>query len=191
MTTKTMSKLDKLHPVPNSEMKAVIIYDDIVFAAQANTTLQHAGHRADVNVRWNIKPWRLNDLNDHAAGGKALMDAADAHLIVLAGRGAESLPSWLRDWLTRWADIRQIPDAALAVIGNTNAGLSRPVSRELSRFVREHGLTFIIDDGPAAKDAVKLFIRHSREPKLPAAPENSGFDQQESSASNRHWGINE
>jgi hypothetical protein len=157
-----MSKLDKLHLTPDSDMKAVIIYDGFVVAAQANTTLQRAGHRANANFHWSIKRWRLNALKDHTAGGEALMDAVDAHLIVLAGRRAASLPFWLREWLTRWANIRQIPDAALAVIERTNGGLSRPAAPKLSRFVRQHGLTFIIDEGPVAKDAVKLFIRCAR-----------------------------
>lgn len=186
-----MSKLDKLRPAPDSEMKAVIIYDDFAFAAQANTALQHAGRRADLNVRWNIKPWRLNVFKDPKARRKALMDAVDAHLIVLAGRRAESLPFRLHEWLASWANVRHVPDAALAVIGNTNNGLSRPASPELSRFVRQHGLTFIIDEGPAAKDAVKLFIHRFRERKLPMSVARSRLAEIETRDPYRGWGIND
>ena len=186
-----MSKLDKLRSMPDSDMKAVVIYDSVAFAAQANTTLQRAGHRVDVNVRWSITPWRLNALKDHATAAEVLREAADAHLIVLACQSSESLPFWLREWLRRWANIRQIPDAALAVIGNSNGGLSRPMSPELSRFAREHGLTFFIDEGPAAKDAVKLFIRRSRERKLSVPIAESRFGNTGTGDSYRSWGIND
>jgi hypothetical protein len=186
-----MSKLDKLHPAPDPQMKAVIIYDDVALAAQANTTLLRVGDRDDVNVRWSIKPWRLKDLKVHNLGGEALMDAVDAQLIVLAGRRAESLPSWLHEWLARWANIRQIQDAAIAVIGNGNGGLPRPATAELSRFVRQHGLTFIIDEGPVAKDTVKLFVRYSRERKLPLPVMQSRFSEAAPHDSYRGWGIND
>lgn len=186
-----MSKLGKREPTPNSDMNAAIIYDDFALAARANNTLQRVGHRADVNVNWSIKPWRLNLLKNHAVAGEALKDAADAHLIVLAGRRAESLPFWLREWLTRWANVRKNLDAALAVIGNTNGGLSRPATPELSQFIRQHGLTFIIDEGPVAKDAVKLFIRYSHECELPVAVMQSRFAKAPHHHPYRGWGINE
>jgi hypothetical protein len=186
-----MSKLDKLRPTPRSEMKAVIIYDGFAFAAQANAMLQRAGHRADVDVHWNIKPWRLNALKNFATAKEALMGAADAHLIVLAGRHAESLPIWLREWLTNWASIREIPDAALALMRTLNGGLSRPATLDLSRFVRQHGLTFIIDECPVAKDTVKLLIRSSREREVPVPVTQSRFAETVTRDSYRGWGINE
>ena len=189
---KPMSKLDKLHPAPDSDMKAVIIYDDVAFAAQANATLQRASLRADISVHWNIKPWRLNALKDHSIGEEALTEARDAHLIVLAGHRSESLPSWLRQWLMRWAEVRQIENAALAVIGHDNdRGLVRPAAPELTRFARQHGLTLIIDEGPMAKDAVNLFVRYSRERELPLRVMHSRFADTVAHDRYRNWGIND
>ena len=187
-----MSKLDKLPASSDSTMKVVIIYDDFAFAAKANATLQRPERRTDVRVQWAIKAWHVNSLKDAATAEEALVEAVDAHLIVFAGRRPQSLPFWLHEWLERWVLIRQVQDAALAVIGKCDGrGLTRPVTPELSRFVRQHGLSFIIDEGPVAKDAADLFVRHSGERGLPLPAVRSHFTDPATHDSYRSWGIND
>lgn len=134
-------------------MKALIIYDDFAVAKTASAALQRATYHADVTVHWNISPWRADMLKLQSVAEEALMAAIDAHLIVLAGRCARSLPGWLKDWLERWAARRQIHDVALAVIGDGNAAArSAPATPGLFQFARRHGLSLIFDDRGVIKD---------------------------------------
>jgi hypothetical protein len=127
-------------------MKALIIYYDFASAAKANAALQFSGQYPDVNVQWNISPWRADLLKFPPTAEEALADAADAHLIVFAGGHAESLPFWLQDWLEKWAQDRLVKDVALAVIreGNADETPSRAMP-ELAAFAARHGLHFIFD----------------------------------------------
>jgi hypothetical protein len=129
-------------------MKATIIYDDFDSAAKANTTLQHSAHKADFAVQWNIRPWRVDLLKFPPTADEALTEALDAHLIVFAGRSAQSLPFWLERWLEQWAKYRRIKDAALAVVSAGSAkALSSALARpDLSQFARRHDLSVIFDD---------------------------------------------
>lgn len=96
-----MSKHHKLHTERNSIMKALVIYDDFASAAKANAMLHRATHQVDAIMHWNIRPWRVDLLKQPRRANEALMEAADAHLIVFAGHQAQSLPFWLQGWLER------------------------------------------------------------------------------------------
>jgi len=140
-------------------MKALIIYDDITCAANTTAILHRVAHHADITVKWEITPWRLNRLEFPPTAKQALGDAADADLIVFAVRSTPKLPVWLMDWLEEWAGHRHIPDAAVAIIGDgTAVAAAAPATTELSQFARQHGLSFIfnnhggIDDEPAFID---------------------------------------
>src|SRR5690349_8659115 len=84
-------------------MKAVVICDDFDFATSAASTLMRVGRQTGVNVHWTTKNWPLNDFKDLAFAQEALAEALDSHIIVLPGNRASTLPSWIWDWLTRWA----------------------------------------------------------------------------------------
>src|SRR5258707_5659323 len=98
-------------------MKALIVYDDATCAAATNAILHRAADRADISVKWDVRPWRLNMLRFTPTAEEAMSDAADAHLIAFAFRNTQSLPTWLMNWLERWALLQQSPGAALAIIG--------------------------------------------------------------------------
>ncbi len=93
-------------------MKALIIYDDLTGATRATAALKRAALRANVGADWDIKPWRTDALKFPSVADRALIEAADADLIVLAGPQAHSLPTWLEDWLRCWVIRRNIEDAA-------------------------------------------------------------------------------
>jgi hypothetical protein len=187
-----MSKLHNLHTAHGQAMKALIIYDNFAFAAKANTMLQQAADQTDATIRWNIRPWRVDALNLTRNADEALMDAADAHLIVFAGHRAQSIPSWLQDWLERWVACRQIKDAAFAVIGGRNGEtLSMPAVPELSRFAKRHGLSFITDEGFIIHDEERFQARSEPEDEGLSSLVHTRFMDTPSGHACRGWGIND
>jgi len=146
-------------------MKALIIYDNFASAVRASVTLQYATYRGNAGAPCNVKPWRLDVLRVPSAADEALMEAADADLIVFAGPRAYSLPAWLEEWLECWVMRREVEDPALGAvrvgIGGELAALAAP---RLSRFAERHGLCFVIESAPAREDEAALFATlHSRE----------------------------
>jgi len=127
-------------------MKALIVYDNFTAAAKANAALLSSAENVAPTVQWTVRPWRLNMLKFPPTADETLNDAADAHLIVFAGRCAQTFPFWLRHWLEHWAKFRQIKDAALAVFWERSDGVSLSATLELSHFATCHGLAFIFDD---------------------------------------------
>jgi hypothetical protein len=116
-------------------MNAVIVYDDVAFASKAQAMLGQAAHRADAGLPWSLKPWRLELLILPPTAARALQDAAEAHLLVLAVRRPADPSPRLLDWLEQWACCRQFQDAALAVFdGESGDMLSGTKAPELSQF---------------------------------------------------------
>jgi hypothetical protein len=170
----------------DSNMKAVIIYDDLPSATKAYATLQRVGLRPEVRVCWTITLWRVDIMKEATVAKNALLDAQDAHLIVFAGRSAQSIPSRLRHWLERWAALRRIPNAAVAVIPDSNARFAVP---NQYIFIQQLGLAFIGKEGTVARNAMNLMVRYSREPELPLAFVRCYLPDPQFSP--RGWGLNE
>ena len=75
----------------------------------------------------------------------ALVELADAQLIVLALHQTQFFPYGLMEWLESWAVHRQVQDAALAAYNNENGVVpSVRAVPELSQFAERHGLTFVL-----------------------------------------------
>jgi hypothetical protein len=110
-------------------------------------------------------------LNESALAKKALFEALDAHLILFPENRAWPLPSTAFDWLNRWAARRTVQDAGLGVIKDGNAAqLTRSLVPELSSFVRQHGLSFIVNEGPPVKNPMRVLVHFQREQQV-ALPE--------------------
>jgi hypothetical protein len=187
-----MSKSEKFPASGDLIMKSVIICGDIALVAKANATLQRLGCRPEVNVHWTIKSWPANTLNQAASVERTLIEAADAHLIVIPAWLAHSLPFFLRDWLERWAALRLVKDAALAIIGDgIDTDITEAVSPELALLARKHGLNFFTDERPSPKNAAKLVVRFSRERELPVPVEQSHLAYAVTCDPYRGFGINE
>jgi hypothetical protein len=173
-------------------MKALIVYDDATCAATTNAILHRAADRAEISVKWDIRPWRLNMLSFTPTVEEAMSDAADAHLIVFAIRNTRSLPTWLMSWLERWAALRQIPDAALATIGygSPDAQLQQSTPN-LVQFARRFGLGFIFENLGENNDRLPILDPTLTEYKLPSllAPPDSGTAPGEKA--HHAWGIND
>ena len=147
-------------------MKALIVYDDATCAATTNAILHRAADRADISVKWDIRPWRLNMLRFTPTAEEAMSDAADAHLIVFAIRNTRSLPTWLMNWLERWAVLRQSPGTALAIIGCGTA----EASVAMRQFARRFGLSFIRESQKPQLGVGFLIEAASTEYKLSVLP---------------------
>ena len=135
-------------------MKALIIYDDLTGATRATAALKHAAWSAHVSADWDIKPWRTDALRFPTVADKALIEAADADLIVFVGPQAHSLPTWLEEWLRCWVVRRDVEDAALAVIHEVSgrAQLVAPAIPQLRRFAAFHGLSLITENETTPED---------------------------------------
>ena len=187
-----VSKPEKLQTAADFIMKSVIVYDDLAFFANANARLQRVGSRPEVGARWTIEGCPINTLEQEATAEKSLIEAADAHLIVIPAQHAHAFPLHLREWLEQWAALRQIQDAALAVIGGgTHADFSKTVSPELTTFVLQHGLNLIVDEGPIAGNATRVAMSFPLERELPLPLELRRVEYAVTSDSFRGFGINE
>ena len=132
-------------------MNAIILYENFDLATSARDMLSKAAHRADGELRWTIKSWRLDVLLQPPSAEAALEEAADTHLIVLAMRNPTECSPGLLDRLEQWARGRQVGDGALALYDGGNGDApSATTSPELARFAQRHGMSFILDDLHAA-----------------------------------------
>jgi hypothetical protein len=139
-------------------MNAVIIYDTFDFGAQANAMLKRATRWKDETTLWDVRLWRADLLKMPLAAETALMEAVEAHLIMLAVRHVQSLLPWLMDWLERWALHRLIPEAALALwVGGSAENRLSQTTREFSQFAENHGLSLIFDDNATVEGKSSMF----------------------------------
>jgi hypothetical protein len=191
-TGNNMPNHHEAHTSHNRTMKALIIYDNFTSAARASTTLQNAAHRAEISAQWDIKPWSIDALSLASAADEALTEAADADLIVFAGRRPYVLPAWLKDWLECWATRRQVGDAALAVMcDGTGAKLSAPAALELRRFAARHDLSFIANNNPADEDDATSIVRNLPARRWPPPSTLEHAMPGPSQCCDPHWGIND
>ena len=187
-----MPKSNKRRTASDWIMKAVIICDAPSILVKAEAALLRVGRRSEVNAQWTIKCWPANALSQASIAEQALIEAADTHLVIIAARHACSVPFGLRDWLEQWATLRQIPEAALAVIGDgSHADLPKTVSSELTMLALKHDLNLIIDEGMAVENAMETAVRFPFERELLLSPKPGRIGHAVAGDSLRGFGINE
>jgi len=173
-------------------MNAVIVYDNVDLASKAQVMLGRAAHRADADLAWTVKPWRIELLLLPPASVRALEDAAEAHLIVLAVRRPAEPSPRLLDWLEQWARCRLVQDAALALFDGGNDDVrSGTAAPELAQFAQRYGLSFLFGDVRPAEEASALLVPSlaARAPARTAAL--AGVVERSRPFRYRLWGINE
>jgi len=185
-----MRKTIKTYFSSDITMKAFIVYADFASAANATATLQRVGASGEVRVRWIIKCCQVNVLREPGPFEQALIDAADAHLILFAERHSQFIPSWVCDWLKRWAMLRQIQDAGLAVIGD-GTSLELPGNSELILLAQQFGLNFITGNDATVKDATRRDVPSTHEKALPSEGVRPHFAESVTTLSYRFIGIND
>src|SRR5262245_1049160 len=151
----------------NLVMKAVIVYDHVVFAARVGSVLRRVGGRAGVQVEWATRCWPVKALNDSVLAKKALLESQDAHLVVLPARYARAVPTRLFNWLEEWAERREIGDAALGFTAEPGANPPQPVCSELYIFIRQHGLHLITGQGLTTQHAIRINVELSADREAP------------------------
>ena len=173
-------------------MKALILYLDFTAASAANAAMQNSADRPDISVQWHIRPWRVDMLKYPSTAKKSLIDATDAHLIVIAGHCAHEAPFSLLRWLESWAGNRQVENAALAAIGcQEGDSLATQIVPELCQFARQHGLGLITDGAAMLESEFSPLGRDPSEPDftppliLPHLNRTTHLERY------RGWGINE
>jgi hypothetical protein len=173
-------------------VSAVIIYHNVDFAAKAKAMLERATYETGETLHCSIKPWRVDMLKLPPLAEAALAEAAEAHLVLLAGIQSQTLLPWLVDWLEQWAKCRQVHEAALGVWdgGDPETGSARAAT-ELSSFAGRHGLRLIFDDNSlvGAKSSMFASDLHQREVSL--TPTLQHILEQPVRDCWQHWGINE
>jgi hypothetical protein len=173
-------------------MKALILYENRHYEARARATLRGAARRAGVEAGWDIHYWHSDLLTGQAAAAEALMDAADAVVVLVASSHAHLPPIWMMVWLENWATNRRIVDSALAVIGDD--AIEGPVAScfpRFSEFARRHGLTLIVRESAKNELAFDFFARRFRDASPLLSPASRNWKQAPVHAIRMDWGINE
>ncbi|HUB87228.1 MAG TPA: hypothetical protein VMB22_05005 [Verrucomicrobiae bacterium] len=172
----------------DAALKAAVIYDDFDLAARAVASLERSALRADETMKWRVKPWRLDALEQPVHAAAAAAEAGDADLIILALNQPPAVMESLLRWLDNWALRRQWDDAALLLFcGRNDAG--EPLRSNLEWLARRRGLTFLGNHNPWDADSSLRLIRQlwQREQLVSAAFQSYA----ENPPAPPHWGINE
>jgi len=186
-----MSRVKTFHARDSLVMKSVIVYEGPSFLVTASARLQRLGCRPEVDASWTAEGLQINTLQG-AAAEQSLIEAADAHLVVLPATHARTPPLRLTVWLERWAELRLIQDAAMAVIDDgTLADFMSTVSPELTQLVLRHALNLIIDEVPVAGKETENVVPIRQELELPLPLQQPRFDCAVTCDSHRGFGINE
>ena len=170
-------------------LKAIVVYDDFDFAARATALLERVAIRAEEATKWDVRPWRLDVLQQPSLAGAAIAEITDADLVMLALCAARSLPDELMGWLEYWARNRPTGDAAVMVLFPDENTAPTPLWNELKEFAAWHGLPFLgsrslRDDGDSMD-----FVRRLRRRRQPVTPVFQPSADRPPAL--RHWGINE
>jgi hypothetical protein len=176
-------------PWSEPTLEAAIIYDDFDFAARTAALLERAAIRSDEAMEWDVKPWRLDLLKLSSLAEAALAETADTELIVVALSKTHLLPDTLLDWLGRWAERRQIRDAALMVLCPEETAGPRSARSRLKEFAEWRGLLFLDQRRwPDEGDSMDFVHRLWRQKQSV----NPAFSRSVDRAHLvRHWDINE
>lgn len=174
--------------LPDTVLKAVIIYDDFNSATRATALLERVAFHADEAMKWDIKPWKFDVVKQPTLAALTVAVAANADLVVLALRRRQSIQAELQDWLKNWAERRRIEDAALLVLPSGETRTATEPPKELKAFAAEQGLTFL-DRNNLGDDRSSTFFGHPRTRRL-TAPEPARMFAGRLPLP-PHWGINE
>ena len=121
-------------------LQALVIYDDPGCAAEARALLMQAAMRADAALGWDVKPWRMDLLEQPALSEMARGEAVGADVIVLSVSKTRAPTRKLMAWLENWALQRQVQDAALVLLaGGRTAAMS--FAARIKQFAAWHRLT--------------------------------------------------
>ena len=169
-------------------LKATVIYDDFDFAARATALLERVALRVHEAVAWEVKPWRLDLLKPAALAEAAVVETADADLLVFALSQAYSPPAELMMWLEDWGGRRRIEDTAVMLLTPGERAAATPFWHELKEFATRQGLAFLSSHEVREDGDSMRFIHQLWERRQPGAALELLADSPQPT---RHWGLNE
>jgi hypothetical protein len=149
--------------------KAVILYDRLETMLAANQLLGRLMPRGGQDPDWTVNSWRFDMLQRGGEAGKALGEALDAELILVAIGEADGLWAWPEDWLRRWAVNRKPADGALGLVfvGTKIRGAAESeVVAPLRRMAARQNLKILLFEATKASVGQSLAFRC-----LPGAPQ--------------------
>jgi hypothetical protein len=167
-------------------LKSVMVYDDFNFAAHAAAMLEWVAGQADQNLKWDVKPWRLDLLRQLSLTELAEAEAADADLVVLALTEPQSPSDDLLNWLEHWAARREIEDAAVMLLYPVRDAAPAPLAERLQQFAGARGLTFMGGHEVWPDKSSATFIRQQRAFDATEFPPVTEFPR-----ISDHWGLND
>lgn len=156
--------------LPDTVLKAVIIYDDFDAAADATALLERVALRAGEAIQWDIKPWRCDVLKQPSLAALTIAVAANADLIVLALRRTHFPPAELLDWLKNWGQHRRIKDAAVLTLHADTDGQLSTAWNEIKALMESYQLTFLGSHRLAAHRNSAPPVNRLQPRKRPATP---------------------
>lgn len=152
-------------------LKAVIIYDEFDSASHTMALLERVALRAGGAIKWDIKPWRCDVLQQPTLAALTIAVAANADLIVLALLRTHFPPAGLLDWLKNWAQHRRIEDAAVLTLHADTGSHPSNTWNEIKAFVERQHLTFLGSHKVSThKNSAPSFIHRPHQHKQLAAP---------------------
>jgi hypothetical protein len=173
-------------------MKAIVIYEELEFTTRADAILHRVGGRAEINIEWTVSCWPVDALIEKKSAGKLLVQAQNAHLIVLPANLARFIPLRLLGWLERWAKLRHNPEVTLGILHEREfSHIEMPVHPALLKFAHENGLALVRNGSPCPNECGKraFFFELERRSALPVEFYRHGnYDRPEAY---RGFGINE
>lgn len=177
-----------VHNLPDTVLKAVIIYDDFDSATHATALLERVAAQADETMKWDIKPWRLDILKQPTLATLTAAVAAHADLVVLALGQTHPKPVELLNWLKDWAGRRQVKDAALLALPVGDTRMFSESWNELKAFAEEESLVFLSQDDEH-DDGNSALLGHRWQRQVAALGSEREFIGRLPPPT--HWGINE
>ena len=186
-----MSTVTTHKEVPaNAVLRAVIIYDEFDSAAHATALLERAALRTGETIKWDIKPWKCDVLQQPTLAALTIAVAANADLIVLALHRTHFPPAELLDWLKNWARHRRIEDVAVLTL-HADVGSHRSKAwNEIKTFVEQQQLTFLGSYKlPTHKNSTSFIHRWPQHKQLAAPSPPSSRDERLPAP--KPWGVKE
>jgi hypothetical protein len=141
----------------------------------------------------NCEYWRFDLLGHPSFGAKAIQDACQADMVIIAARGDKELIGDVKSWFESWLPQRRVGHSALVALldeDRTAPGNPPPLCECLQQLAALSGMDFFCQAGgwrPAELQYVVETVHH--DPQTPIAgllEKNASRD-----STYRGWGINE
>jgi len=188
------------HLTAKQGLNVIIAYDDTTAAQRAVRLVSSLERNHGEGLKFELKCWRFDILEDHAWREFATADAIKADLLILSASGKCELPEAVQSWVTTCLREKRGDTAGVVALFGTDLEMDNSDSTRiqfLKKITRQFGLDFFAPM-PAPQATVADF-HHETEKGEEALHPTRGFAERhltvlagaDGGGSYRHWGINE